>query len=481
MTSARRLNLAIDGMCVAVAAAAVAALLGWWHPLPSLAPVPMPAVPTATTSDGILQADIDHESLKQTCANAGLPEPPDLRGVDAVPVQRLMQAMADWQHEREPSALGKVGQIYLALGLDRPALECFAAAAASDPESTLWTYMAGVCCQSLGEDAAARTLLERSRERDPAHAVTAARLGTLALEAGELDAAGRHFDEFLRRQANSPVGSMGLGQVALARGDAAAAEKWFERSVAVAPNDFRAWRLYGRALALNGKIDQSREAFARGNALPQYDGWGNVDDRLAQAHDVALTQTSLESAVQRGLRDPDPSRAISALEAMHHRRPQDIPTIGNLALAYHRAGRADTALTLVRNAANRYPDSALAHECVADVTYLLQRYDESLAASDKVIRIDPQRVRGLELRSRALYNLGKPDEAMASLAKAIELDTRRDDLRVLLATLLAQSGRAAEAEPILAEVLSRDANNAETKALLERIRANRVKPSYGPG
>ena len=97
MTSAHRLNLAIDCLCLAVAAAATTALLGWWHPLPSLAPAPMPAVPTATTSDGILQADIDHESLKQACANAGLPDPPDLRGVDAVPVQRLMQAMADWR------------------------------------------------------------------------------------------------------------------------------------------------------------------------------------------------------------------------------------------------------------------------------------------------------------------------------------------------------------------------------------------------
>jgi len=442
----------------------------------------MPPVNVVTASDGLRHAEIDHAALKGACAAAGLPQPPDVNRIDAVPVDRLVTAMNDWVQEREPAALGRMGQIYLALGFDAPALECFAAAASLEPEPTLWTYMAGVCCQSLGQHEAAQTLLERARTREPSYPTTFARLATLALEEGELERAGQLFGAHIERQPGSVLGYNGMGQVALAGGNARDAEKWFERAVAASPDDFRAWRLYSRALALNGNTDGSRQALARAAGLTQYEGWAAFDERLGQAHEVAATQSSLEEAVRRALGDRDPSRAMAALEALHERRPQDIATIGNLALVYQRAGRHAEAMTMIRDGCATHPDSILAHERLADIAILQQRFDEALAATETLIRLDPRSVRGHELRGRVQYALNRQDEGIASVTRALELAPERGDLRILLATLLLHAGRAAEAEPIVLEVLKRDAGNQQAKAMLESIRAQGSgKPTYGPG
>ena len=44
-----------------------------------------------------------------------------------------------------------------------------------------------------------------------------------------------------------------------------------------------------------------------------------------------------------------------------------------------------------------------------------------------------------------------------------------------------ESRRAAEAEPVVLDLLKRDAGNEQAKAMLESIRAQGVKPTYGPG
>ena len=479
MNQRHSLHLAIDAASLGIVVAGGAMLMGWCSPLPSWRAASMPDVSVLVSPDGLRHAEIDYRALQDSCEAAGLPSPPDVNGIDAVPVRRLVAAMVEWEQKREPAALGRMGQIYLAMGFDGPALECFAAAAALEPESVLWTYLAGVCCQSLGQHHAAQALLERAR--DPNYPTSFARLATIALEEGSFDRAAQLFGTYVECEPDSVLGYNGMGQVALARGNASDATRWFERAVSVAPDDFRAWRLYGRALALTGDVDRSRLAAARAAALTQYEGWAAFDERLGQAHEVASTQASLEEAVRRSLGDPDPARVVAALEALRERRPHDIAAIGNLALAYQRAGRAGEALTMVREACARYPDSVLAHERIADVSILQRRFDEAHAATQAMIRLDPRTVRGHELQGRVQYALNMRDEGIASVARAIELAPDRDDLRLLLATLLLHAGRVAEAEPVVLDLLRRDASNQQAKEMLESIRAQRGKPTYGPG
>ena len=79
-------------------------------------PAGVPLVPVPGQSRRLTRADLD------ACAALGLPEPPYFNGADPVPVGRVLERIGQWAATGRPQALGELGQVYLALGLDREAL-----------------------------------------------------------------------------------------------------------------------------------------------------------------------------------------------------------------------------------------------------------------------------------------------------------------------------------------------------------------------
>ncbi len=433
--------------------------------------VSFPEVQEKVEPDGRHSVNVNRAALQAAFARAGLPDPPDLNGGDPVPVEVLMQLARAWARDRDPAAVGRLGQVYQALEEHESALGCFVAAAALDPDETRWQYGLGVECQALHLDEQAIDTLQRVSRLIPEYPTTWIRLGALALEADELDAARGYYQEYCRRADDLSPGYVGLGRVALARGDAARAEEHFRAAVRHGPNDFLAHRFLGRALAVNGKPGPARKEQALAERLGQYSGWLTFDPWLTESHEIANTQRYLTNRMRLAAGAGDYDAFVTHGEALLQRRPNDYGTLGNLAAAYRELGRLDEAQATVDAALALKPDNPAALCVQAEIAFTRKDYTATRRALDAAAAVDPSSPKVFELRSRMLFLQGRPADAIAAARKSIELDPAGTTSRALLAVLLQRSGQLQEAVAIADDLVRRDPLDRRARALLESIKA----------
>jgi len=463
---------ALDALCALVALASIAVLLaGQDEGERASKGTVLPAITAARNEHGLRVAHYDHAALLAACGREGLPDEPDLNGSELEPVQRLISATQRWLDTRSPAALGEIGQINLAMGLEEAALQCFAAASEFDAErSASWLYFAGVCCQNLGRGRAARRFLERAAGADPGYPITLARLGALALDRGDLDDAERLFSDYRAREPSASLGYMSLGQVALARGDAASAVTWLAQAVRAGPNDFRAARLYARALALAGRVDDSRRAAAIAATLPEYFGWLPFDERLRDANRLADTQANLRNDIRRTMTQGDWPRAIMLLDQLRSRQPTDARVVSNLAAALHRAGKAAEALQTAQDAVQLNPNLPEAQQTLAEIALVQQQLPLARRAAESMVALDDDSARGHELLARAAFAGADQAQGLREIARAIELDPANLGLRLVQATMLQQAGQVAQAAAVLEDILRREPGHRAAQAQLQALR-----------
>jgi len=441
-----RFGHVIDAACIVAIGGALTVLIRAPGERPG--PVHLPALGITIDKEGTRHSRVDQAALERACELMALPAPPELNGIDPVPIERLMGAITSWNETRAVSDLGDMGRVCLALGLHAAALEYFAAAANLAPRSGEWAYLAGVCCQSLAQNDAAQSMLLRARALEPDYPITIARLARLALERGDLDAAERLYHEYVALRPDS-LGYAGLGQATLARGDAVAAESFLERAVRSAANDVQAWRLYARALALNGKVDQSQRASAIATSLPEYRGWLTFDPRLKQAHALAQTQQSLENELRVAQMANDIPTALRAAQALLARRPNSPQLKGTLAGLHHLAGDSERARDMIARAIASHPDVAALRLMQAELLLSLSDYPAAATAVDALLRMQPESARAHDLKGRLLFIGGDRTTAIAMLRRSLELDPQADAASIALISMLLEMDRRSEAIAVL--------------------------------
>lgn len=437
---------------VAGGAVLLAVAAGWWYvllgPAPrGTSPTPIPAL-RAETAPGPAAAPaarIDHDALLAACRAAGLPEPPDLNGADPVPASHLVECMQRWASTRSPQALGELGEVYLALSLDREALVCFAAAAALDRGEPRWAYLAAVECETLGHVDEAARRYRRCLEREPEYVTAAARLAAIELERGNLDEAAAGFEACRVRRPQESLGSVGLARVALARGRAAEALDLLLEAVRRAPGDFLAWRLLARAYALEGRSAEARQASARAAKLPQFRGWLTFDPRLQEAHRRARTQRYLENQLHIATTAGQFALGAELARELLARRPGDAEVMSRLAGCYQQLGRAALAAQAADAAAQAAPRSTAVRRMQAEIALAQGRNAAAGAAAEALLQGDPGSARGHELLGRVRFLEGDAEEGIRLARRAVELDPDAAEARQALVTMLAQVGRLDEA------------------------------------
>lgn len=428
-------------------------------------------IKSVSGDDGAPIADYSHAAVVEQCVRAGLPQPPDLIGSDPVPLRRLFDAMERWINEQHAPSLGVIGQIYMALGLEDSALPLFIAAAELDSnQSALWWYFAGACCQRLGYDESAKHFLEQAAAADPSYPVTSARLATIALDAGDLDDAASLFESYRAARPADSLGFFGLAQVAIAKGNAAGAVTLLQSALAVQPNDSRAARLLARALALDGRIEESRAASVRAANIPEYFGWITFDERLRDAQMLANTLTHVRREYTRSVAMKDWTRAIAHAEEMRKRQPGDAAAQSALAAVYHRANRPIEALAAARESARMAPRELAPLQTLAEIALTQRQAAECISACDRMLEINPQYVRAMDLKSRAMVITGDASGALALLSKAIDAHPDDLSLRLTLAAVLQHAGRFHDAVVTLEDILRRDPTNRAAAAQLQNLR-----------
>ncbi len=433
--------------------------------------VSMPAFEVERDPDGRPFVAIDQPALRGAFERAGLPDPPDLRGADPVPVGILLDLAAAWAARGDVGALGRLGQVCQALEEHGAALGCFAAATRLDPGEVLWWYGLGAECQATGLEAQAIEALERARDLDAQYPTTYARLGNLHLERGELDLAAVCFREYRALRPGDSLGSTGLGRVALARGQPEEAERLLREAVRSTPNDFLAHRWLAAALSANGRHEEARQVQAAAERLPQYSGWLSFDPRLQASHALADTQRYLTNELRLAAGAGDYARFALVAERLLERRPVDFMLLHNLASVYRRMGQLDKAGDAIERAIAVNPKNAALHCARAEIAFTRDDYAAAHTALDAAEALDRSSPRVFEVRGRTLFLEGRHAEALAAVGRAIELEESSMETRLLLAVMQQAAGRTPDAIDTLRKLLEQDPANVTARRMLDQLKA----------
>ena len=365
----------------------------------------------------------------------------------------------------EPAALGaavgELGRLYHAYGLEESAEDAYREAERLDPTDSRWPYYLGFLHQVRGNQRAAAEAFERVRRLTPDDPAARIRLARARLELGEIESAETLFRRSLERdRPMAAAAHAGLARIAVARGRHAAAAEHYAEALALQP---RATRLhYPLALALKelGETARSQEHLRRRGDAPVGfpDPLAEGIDReaggaalhvnragiaLAEGrHEVALAEYRLAVAA-----DPanatarnelgmllaaggDLAGARRELEEAGRLEPDNPAHMEALARVLAAGGDEEAALPLFRQAVMLDPGRAAGHLQLAAALARSGRYAEARASFDRVLELDPADLVARRGRAEVLLELGLADQAAEELE--LVLRSQPDDTRARL-------------------------------------------------
>lgn len=268
---------------------------------------------------------------------------------------------------------------------------------------------------------------------------------------------------------------------ALAHGDHAQALEFAQRAAKAAPNDPQLWFLVGYAARLNGKYQQSIDAYNRGLRLNP----GSLDGQSGLAQDLSLTgrttdaQKMLEKIVAAdprrrddilllgdiSMRSKDYTGALEWLNKAERLQP-DARSELLLALSYQQLKQMDQASRYLNMAKHRAPNNPDVQRSLAGYYREVGKYPDAIAALKSIRSPKPDVVAELAYT----YQLdGKLSEAATYYAQAANAMPRDLPLQISAAQAQVVSGSIAQADPFLARAQGLDANDYRLHAIRGEI------------
>jgi arylsulfatase A-like enzyme/Tfp pilus assembly protein PilF len=242
----------------------------------------------------------------------------------------------------------------------------------ADPKSKLWEYRAileATDAFSAGKYDAGRSLLKRVQESDSKIYVVPFMLGEAASRQTDWPAAAAEFQKCLDLNPYFDQAMMGLGRALGFEGQTGQAKQWFERALAINPQNFRAWfelaRVEKRADPAAAKASLEKALSIQPSFAPAFRDLGILAIEQKSYSEAAQY---LEKAVQFGL--------------------SDAPTLNYLGISYSRTDRLDLAMKAYRSALAADPKFAQAHLNLGFVYQRLGRDKEAKQEYDSACLLD---------------------------------------------------------------------------------------------
>jgi tetratricopeptide (TPR) repeat protein len=328
-----------------------------------------------------------------------------------------------------------------------------------------------------------------------------ANLGVEQFGQGKTDDARKSFQEAVQLDPRSVPALRNMGILELEKGDPSAAADYLERALDVDPHSvellkllFLARNRLGDAAAMLAILDRL-EAAQPADPEPFA-----VKGRLLEARgDAAQAQEEFEKAAQRGSQDPLPYLRVGAARRdrymLHDAVAKSVQLIAAFEIqasqAVGKAKKAEdlqgakllttkveevratlaSALSLLREVdgdalfqedlsrlQSWYPGSVDLSSALGRLFAEKQKWDDSLAAWERIIGDHPLDTEAQEGAGRALENLGRADEAIMAWRRALESDSRSAEVYAALRKLY--SGKEADLRTILLDRSYRDTRNA---------------------
>lgn len=412
----------------------------------------LPELPAPTRAEGELGAPIaryDSAAWLAACAASDVPDIALPVEVEFEPMQRMIAESRAWTRQREGDALGRMGEIALALDLGESAADLFSAAAELGASRARWNYLLGVALQQQGRLEQAISALRAASALAPELGIPRARVARALFELGQIDEARAEFEACLRADATRALGHIGLARIELADNDATEALKQLDAAAALTPGDYVVWTLRAQTLARLGRAEDSQRDAERAAKLPRYRGWLSFDPVLPQcnerartlAHvevmfgqaqgrnDVAQLASLADELTQRVPRDPEAWRRAAAAQVAAGRMPaarerieravelapQSTPvlcTASEIAMASNDPRRA---LELARRAMSSDPRSAFAHEVLGRASFLNRDFSAAITHARRAVELAPADLDKRQILIEILLGMQRRDEAMLEL------------------------------------------------------------------
>jgi predicted Zn-dependent protease len=268
---------------------------------------------------------------------------------------------------------------------------------------------------------------------------------------------------------------------ALQRGDHALALDYAQRAAKAAPNDPQLWFLVGYAARLDGKYQESIDAYNHGLHFAP----SSLDGQSGLAQDLNLTGRTQDAerllqqviaadprrrddALLLGdiyMRSKDYTSAVDWLNKAERLQP-DARSELLLALSYQQLKQMDLASRYLDMARHRAPNNPDVQRSLAGYYREVGKYSEAIAALKSIHSPKPDVTAELAYT----YQLdGKLNDAAATYAQAANAVPRDLALQVSAARAQVAAGSIAQADPFLSRAQSLDANDYRLHAVRGEI------------
>jgi len=326
----------------------------------------------------------------------------------------------------------------------------WAGAAALQPDSGEWPYLAGVAAIGASEPALAQRWFETCLAIDERDRHAWRQLGSLALDGGDLAAARTAFETVRKLAPDAHDGHSGLALVALNDGRIPDALKHASEALRCSPDAPYQRYLLGAALRASGDLERAEPHLLAGEgarvrwAEPACVRRGEFDRELAlmnRGDQLAADAKLAEAAAL--------YRQVLAL------RPEDGRVLSRLATVMAVMGQPTEGLELLDEALARAPTNYYLLMSKADVLSIAGRIPEARGVIGDAIEAWPQRA-GAWIQLGALeVEARRPTEARRAFEQAHALEPANPKCVAQLAQQMVREGGAADAATLLEESLVR--------------------------
>ena len=148
----------------------------------------------------------------------------------------------------------------------------------------------------------------------------------------------------------------------------------------------------------------------------------SVLDGVLQMFNATTTMNNQVDLAFEKLDQEDPEAAVQILEEVIREDPEILDAHIGLGLAYFVLDRPDESLAAFDRAIELNPNETTAWDYRGQIFYELERYEQAVSDFDQAISLEPDTAFYHRAKADALLSLEQFDEALKSASKAIELD-----------------------------------------------------------
>jgi tetratricopeptide (TPR) repeat protein len=362
---------------------------------------------------------------------------PQLRAYIQEHVQPLRAA--PWDAQRHAT----LGLIYAANGLWSEAYLAFSNAVRLKAQFPLAGLYLGLAAQESGRLTEAIEQFTRLTQECPQFAPAQFHLGDALLRAGRTDQAEAPFRRLTELVPSEWRGFAGLGDIKVRQGNYAEAVRLLEQAVRLDPNAKIAHHLLGLAYRGLGRLAEAERELHLGLDAVFYpipNPWSE-----AMTRHVKLLHEQIEVAQQLAL-SGRPEDAVTLLEETRRWHPDNASVLSNLGFAYHQAGQADKARSILLKAVALNDRHLNAWVFLTESCLELNLVDEALAHANRALEVAPQLPQSHLAKANVFFAQGRHADALEELKSAHRCDPQNPAIALDIGDTLARLlGRPAEA------------------------------------